>query len=565
MRTLHNKLDSPFLSSNKRQLITLLVTYISLVTIFSFANRYFINPDGVSYMRLAGYIAEGNFQQSVSGHWSPLISWCLAPFMLFGIEGLTAARIVLSLGGLVLLLGSWLLAKRFNLVYPINFIALMITALLIVSWSKDITPDLLMSAFLICYLYGVTSPNILTKKKLAFWCGVFAGLAYLSKHYALPFFLIHFPLIVVLRGYLYRDDSRILNKKVFTTLVIGFIGFLVIALPLIISYQLKYQRLTFGTAGIHAHAMVGPDVKIMRPSGLRPFFGLRQPKSYAIHLWEDPDFERFETWSPFENKKYFKHQVKVALSNTNLIYKFFVNNYFIIGILSICFLPFAFFIKRMGREKRFLYGWIIITIIVYCSGYIMVYMVFDSGQRYFYIIYLIALLLSFNFIQEIIKNVKTEQTVNLSIIRNLKVYIVLFAVLSFSLSPTIDFYHSVKKLTDKQSNIYKRIADRLSSVEFYEPYAIVGSGSAPFMGLYVAYYSKKKFLGKPRSTDIEGITKEVKAAGAKSIIVLGSMKILENLKNDENYRHIIKLKKGELGWDAERNEYVEEINVFYVN
>lgn len=192
-------------------------------------------------------------------------------------------------------------------------------------------------------------------------------------------------------------------------------------------------------------------------------------------------------------------------------------------------------------------------------------MVFDSGQRYFYIIYLIALLLSFNFIQEIIKNVKTEQTVNLSIIRNLKVYIVLFAVLSFSLSPTIDFYHSVKKLTDKQSNIYKRIADRLSSVEFYEPYAIVGSGSAPFMGLYVAYYSKKKFLGKPRSTDIEGITKEVKAAGAKSIIVLGSMKILENLKNDENYRHIIKLKKGELGWDAERNEYVEEINVFYVN
>jgi len=562
MRTLHNKLDSPFLSSNKRQLITLLVTYISLVTIFSFANRYLINPDGVSYMRLAGYIAEGNFQQSVSGHWSPLISWCLAPFLLFGIEGLTAARIVLSLGGLVLLLGSWLLAKRFNLVYPINFVALLITALLIMSWSKGITPDLLMTAFLICYLYGVTDPDILTKKKLAFSCGVFAGLAYLSKHFAFPFFLIHFPLIIILRGYLYRDDSRILNKKVFTTLVIGFIGFLVIALPLIISYQLKYQRLTFGTAGIHAHAMVGPDIKITKAR----FFGLRQPKSYAIYLWEDPLYlEDFETWSPFENKKYFKHQVKVALSNTNLIYKFFVNNYFIIGILSICSLPFAFFIKRMGREKRFLYGWVIITIILYCSGYIMVYMPSDEGKRYFYIIYLIALLLSFNFIQEIIKNVRTEQTVNLSSIRNLKVYIVLLAVLSFSLSPTIDFYHSVKKLTYKQYNVYKRIADRLSSVEFYEPYAAVGSGGARFMGLYVAYYSKKKFLGKPNSTDIEGITKEVKAAGVKSIIVLGSMKILENLKNDEKYRHIIKLKKGELGWDPERNEHTEEINVFYVN
>ncbi|MCQ9206120.1 MAG: hypothetical protein NG737_07410 [Omnitrophica bacterium] len=565
MRTLHNKLDSPFLSSNKRQLIILLITYISLVTIFSFANRYFINPDGVSYMRLAGYIAEGNFQQSVSGHWSPLISWCLAPFMLFGIEGVTAARIVLSLSGLVLLLGSWLLAKRFNLVYPINFVALLITALLIVSWSKGISPDLLMTAFLICYLYGVTDPNILTKKKLAFSCGVFAGLAYLSKHYALPFFLIHFPLIVVLRGYFYRDASRILNKKVFTTLFIGLITFLVIASPLIISYSVKYNRLTIGTAGIHAHAAVGPDVKITKAR----FRGLRQPKSYAINTWEYPiyqdNLEDFKTWSPFENKKYFKHQVKVALSNTNLIYKFFVNNYFIIGILSICFLPFAFFIKRMGREKRFLYGWVIITIILYCSGYIMVYLPFDSGKRYFYIIYLIVLLLSFNFIQEIIKNVRTEQTVNLSNIRNLKVYIVLLAVLSFSLSPTIDFYHSVKKITDKQSNIYKRIADRLSSVEFYEPYAIVGSGSAKFMGLYVAYYSKKKFLGRPNSTDIEGITKEVKAAGAKSIIVLGSMKILENLKNDEKYRHIIKLKKGELGWDAERNEYIEEINVFYVN
>ncbi len=62
-------------------------------------------------MHLAGYIAEGNFQQSISGYWGPLLNWYIAPFLFFGVDGLTSGRIVAALCGLGFVYGSWLLAS----------------------------------------------------------------------------------------------------------------------------------------------------------------------------------------------------------------------------------------------------------------------------------------------------------------------------------------------------------------------------------------------------------------------------------------------------------------------
>ncbi len=551
--TLHNRTQSTLLTSPKIQLLIISIVYIVLESIFGFANRYHINPDGIAYLRLAGYIAEGNFQQSVSGHWGPIISWLLAPFLFLGFDGLNAARFVLAISGLILLSGCWLLADRFNFVPSIKFIVLLVATLLIVSWSKIISPDMLMPAFLVLYLYMVTSPDILTSKKTALLCGVFGGLAYLSKHYALPLFLASFPLILSLRGYLDRDDLKFVNKRFISVLLTGFISFLVFVSPLMIAYHIKYDRFTIGTTGLYNFAAIGPEAISLHP----PWFGLRQPAEHAIHLWEDPnDFEDSKMWSPFENKEYLKKHIKLILTNINRLYSFFTDNFFIAGILSICFLPFAFFIKRDNPEEKFLYGWIMIIIFLYCSGHILIYLTTD-GARYFYFVFLIVVMLAFKFVQEIIHNRSAAQKDETVFTKNLKTYVLLFVILSFSLSPVLNFIISINKVPDNHQNLYKNIGSALSSVEFSEPFALIGSGPSNIIALGVAYYTDKKFLGRVLSSDLEGITKELKDADARSVLVSSKLTMAERLKEDERYQYITTIKKGELGWD-------EEINVFIV-
>ncbi len=39
-----------------------------------------MNPDGVAYLRIAGYYLKGDIAKAVSGYWSPLYSCCWVSF-----------------------------------------------------------------------------------------------------------------------------------------------------------------------------------------------------------------------------------------------------------------------------------------------------------------------------------------------------------------------------------------------------------------------------------------------------------------------------------------------------
>src|SRR4051812_44060233 len=60
-----------------------------------------MNPDAVAYVRRALYLSQGDFKSSVSGYWSPMISWSIAPLLKMGVDGLHAARFVLFGWGMV--------------------------------------------------------------------------------------------------------------------------------------------------------------------------------------------------------------------------------------------------------------------------------------------------------------------------------------------------------------------------------------------------------------------------------------------------------------------------------
>ncbi len=107
-----------------------------------------------------------------------------------------------------------------------------------------ITPDLLMVCSLIYYLYFLFSPNILIRYLTEYFVVYSLSLAYLSKSFALPFFLIHFFLINAL--YYFNDPSR--RENTVKNLLLGILVFFLISGVWIGLISDKEGQFTYGTA-----------------------------------------------------------------------------------------------------------------------------------------------------------------------------------------------------------------------------------------------------------------------------------------------------------------------------
>jgi hypothetical protein len=531
--------------------------YLIFALIFGFAYRYVINPDGISQLRLAGYLAEGNFQQSVVSGWSPLMIWVFSPFLYLGIDGLIAARIAIALCGAGLLVCSWFLTLRFNLSANNSFIATLLAALLISFWNVfAITSDVLVAALTLFYIYLVTEQDILKRQKISFLCGIAGGFSYLAHHYALPFFLAHFPAILLLRGYIDRDKEGLPWEKVFISLGIGMAGFLIISSIWIGVVSAKYGQLAISSKGGAAHAIMGPKDIDRR----HPFFvgGLFKPRdAYAMHVFEDPSNVKFKTWSPFESREYFIHQLNVIKGNAIYILNHFVNNSpfftyaFVIGVLA--FIPVAFLLNPLNNRKKFLYSWVIMTFCIYSSGFLLL---IARSPRRFYALMVVFLFISFHFLEEMknaLGDIVSGRRKNL-----LAIFLLIIVVSAFALKPGAQLFKSIRYLvTHEQVNPYAEIAEDINTVEFQSPYAIIRSSQKPHTDTFIAYYLGKQLLGRPLSSDPDGITSELAAAGARSLLVFDNPEIVEELKSDNRYVH---LAHKELD-NGERYEHTVNINI----
>ncbi len=566
-------MKSFFPSTNKMQLTVIFIAYLIFALIFGFAYRFAMNPDGISELRLAGYIAEGNFQQSVSSGYSPFIIWLYSPFIFLGFDGLTSARIAIALCGAGLVLITWLLALRFDLSQKVRFIAVLIAAPLIAFWTiQFITPDVLFAALILFYIYLVTDPNLLCKRKISFLCGVAGGFSYLAHHYALPFFLVHFPALLLTKVYIEKDKEGIPWKKFLNLWGNGMAGLLIIASVWIGIVSLKYGHLTISFKGGVAHAVMGPKDMDRR----HPFFvgGLFKPRdAYAIHVFEDPSEVKFKTWSPFESKEYFIHQIKVIIDNAVYILNHFVNQSpfftYAFMIVILAFIPIAFLLNTLNKKKKFLYAWVIITFSIYCSGFLL--LVARSPRR-FYAMMLVFILLSFHFMEElkyVLKDIIPERRKKL-----LTLYLLIIIILAFALKPCVHFMKSAKHIiTADHVNPYREMAEQINKIEFPSPYAVIRSSQKPTTDYYMAYFLKKQLLGRPVSTDVQDITKELKSSGGKSLLIFDNPEITEKFKLDEKYVHIASVKltgskrfENAAGWIVAEHEIIagwdDEVNIF---
>ncbi len=535
----------------KLQLLIAFFVYLICAAIFGLAYKYAVNPDGVAQLRLAGYIAEGHFMRSVTQNWSPLFIWLMSPFLFFGLDGLITARITIALSGALLLFFSWLFIQRFELSKNQSFIVLLISALLISDWTiRNIGADLPFTALLILYMYFLTHPNIINNKRISFFCGVSGGFSYLAHHYAFPFFIIHYPISMLLRKYFSRSSSRVFSRP----LMLGFAGFFIICSIWIGIMSIKYGRLTISAKGGITYAAFGP-----KSSGGHPFFkgGLYKPRdSYAIHLFEDISDVKYNTWSPFESREHFLHQMHLIKMNINYIVSHFVKSSpfftypFVIGILAI--IPIVLLLTSLNREKKFLYLWVTMTFLVYSSGFILI---IARSPRRFYVLMLMMIISSFSIFEELIKlfNEKFIQK-EWDIWKKgiLMIYLLFIIIPAFSLKPAIHLLKSFKNVaTLEYVNPYQDIVEQLKQVDFPAPVAFIRSSQKGYTDLYLAYFMNKQLLGRPLSEDIEGITDELKSAGGKSLLVFDNLDIVDKLKGDNRYVYLttIRLRNDERYWN----------------
>src|SRR5947207_12989586 len=74
-----------------------LMIFCAVAVPLGLRQKELMNADSVNYIRRAQYLLHGQFYWFVSGHWSVMISFLIAPLMAARVDGLYAARIVTGL------------------------------------------------------------------------------------------------------------------------------------------------------------------------------------------------------------------------------------------------------------------------------------------------------------------------------------------------------------------------------------------------------------------------------------------------------------------------------------
>ncbi len=344
--------------------------YLSLALPLSIWQRDLISTDGIAFLRHAFYLTEGRLLDSVSSYWSPLLIWSLAPLQAWGLDGLYASRTVLVTWGLVLLLASHLFANRCTeLGAAWKAVSLALVALATVTWTTSrLNSDVAMAACLIAYCAFAAGPDLLARRRSQIFAGLLAGVAFLAKAYALPFFLAHFSFSVAARAWATPGSRRSTPLRAW---LVGLASFTLVAGPWIGVLSWKYDALTISSAAAINHAIVGPEtISGIHAWNVHPIATLQEPSPGRLVVWEQPEALPYAYWSPFESATHLHHQVEVivanALSVASDLQKFDTFGFSVIGLLGLQ----IFLLVRGDPRERFRPIWILGTLTLFLGGFL---------------------------------------------------------------------------------------------------------------------------------------------------------------------------------------------------
>lgn len=309
------------------------LVFVTLGLVFRTAYACRINTDATAYVSIARQCLAGDFAQAINGYWGPLLSWLMVPVLALGAEPLWAARLVELVAGLATLFSVRWLARQLGASRWSAGVLALCLAVPLANYSMIlVTPDVLLLFLLTMYCGFVLPEGYRDHWLRGVGAGLFGGLAYLAKSYALPFFLVHFVLINLMHLHRASSGARLRSlredrpegrpapsgqagegrRRVLRNFALGMLVFIAVIGLWVGLLTQKYGTFTFGTAGKRAFAMVGPEY-----FGEDPVFEtlLSPPSPGAMSYWDDPTVVRLNTWGPWQSKALFQHQLRLVGGN----------------------------------------------------------------------------------------------------------------------------------------------------------------------------------------------------------------------------------------------------------
>jgi len=284
---------------------------IALLIPLGRAFRYEINPDVVAYLRIAHYYAHGQFDLAVSGTWSPLLSWIIAPLLGCVSHPVFAGRIAMGVSAVIMWCGAVAVLCRLRAGAASVILGAWVVAACCLTWSVEgTTPDLLMGGLLCGGVAVLMAPAWPKSIRAALIAGVLLGAAYLAKAVALPVAFgvtLGIAALWILSG---SAPARTATRSALLSLC----ALSLTALPWITILSLEYHRPVFTTVVSRAYAGSNPGA--VWCSG--PIFGrFHVPETGRISDIEEQGHLTFENdWTPLESSTAFNRQLRAIYRNS---------------------------------------------------------------------------------------------------------------------------------------------------------------------------------------------------------------------------------------------------------
>jgi 4-amino-4-deoxy-L-arabinose transferase-like glycosyltransferase len=245
--------------------------------------RESLNPDGISYLSIAGKYLAGDVRGAVNAYWGPLYSWLLVPLLAAGVAPLLAAHLLGVILGCVAAGAAWRLANSVGL-RGITRAAVLgsLLPLLVLTAHQSLSPDLLLTCVLLLYFCLLADEANLARPRAAAAVGVLGGLAYWAKAYGFYFFLAHFAVIAVADVVRSQGDAR---RRALAFYGLAFAVFAVLSSLWVGALAWKYGQPMLASTGAYNRVLAAPGSR-GHPTLYQGF--LPPPDATAVSAWEDP-------------------------------------------------------------------------------------------------------------------------------------------------------------------------------------------------------------------------------------------------------------------------------------
>lgn len=331
------------------------------------------------YFSIAEKYLAGDLHNAINGYWGPLLAWLLMPFLYVGISDVLAINLLNLAIGILTLIGVWKLSGRLEVADSLKGILMVCMLPITLRFSVVQPMDFILVCILVFYLYTIFDPGYQKSVGSGFFSGILGALAYLTKAYAFPFFIVHYFIMNIL--HYFRNGRKEERRKVLRNAIVGFLFFFLISGVWIMAISDKYGHVTFSTMRDTNFNAPGPDdmgegLEFGVPVFTEGFY--EPPNETAFVIWEDPSYLRGNPWSPFDSGRHFKHFIKLTLKNVSDGLKIFESfSTFSMVIIA----AFVIMCCTRSREELLSKGTLIyplFTIVLYSGGYVL----FHFEERY---------------------------------------------------------------------------------------------------------------------------------------------------------------------------------------